>query len=157
MSLHIKHIPRARTHNMIDELQQGLAYVREQRSIMALIVLGAATTFLGIPLLTFLPLFARDVFGSGVEGYSALLAFSGAGAVVGALVVAWLGKFPRMGLTTLLVQACFGLLIALFALTRVALAELPAAVPDRRRADDRALVPSRRSSSSSRPTRCAAA
>ena len=87
--------------------------MRDQRSIMALIVLAAATTFLGIPVLTFLPLFARDVFGAGVEAYSALLAFSGAGSVVGALVVAWLGRFPRMGLTALLVQAFFGVLIAL--------------------------------------------
>ena len=83
MSLHIKHMPAARTHNMFGELKQGLAYVHEQRSIMALMVLGAATTFFGIPMLTLLPVFARDVFGSGVEGYSALLAFSGAGAVVG--------------------------------------------------------------------------
>ena len=37
----------ARTHNMFDELKQGLAYVHEQRSIMALMVLGAATTFFG--------------------------------------------------------------------------------------------------------------
>ena len=50
---------------------------------MALMVLGAATAFFGIPMLTLLPVFARDVFGSGVEGYSVLLSFSGAGAVVG--------------------------------------------------------------------------
>jgi predicted MFS family arabinose efflux permease len=67
--------------------------------------------------LTLLPVFARDVFGSGVEGYSVLLSFSGAGAVAGAMVVAWLGRFPHMGLTTLLVQACFGVLIALVALS----------------------------------------
>ena len=41
-----------------------------------------------------------------------LLSFSGAGAVMGAMVVAWLGHFPHMGLTTLLVQACFGVLLA---------------------------------------------
>ena len=34
-----------------------------------------------------------------------MMAFSGAGAVVGALVVAWLGRFRHMGLTLLLVQA----------------------------------------------------
>ena len=85
---------------------------------MALMVLGAATAFFGIPLMTLLPVFARDVFGSGVEGYSALLAFSGAGAVVGAMVVAWLGRFPRMGLTTLLVQACFGVQLTLVAFSR---------------------------------------
>jgi len=118
MSLHIKHMPAVRTHNMMGELRQGLSYVREERNIMALMVLGAATTFFGIPMLTLLPVFAKDVFGSDVEGYSALLAFSGAGAVVGSMVVAWLGRFPRMGLTTLLVQVLFGVMITLLALNR---------------------------------------
>ena len=118
MSLHIKHLAAARTHNMFDELKQGLSYVRHEPSIRALMVLGAATAIFGIPLITLLPLFARNVFGSGVEGYSALLAFSGAGAVAGATVVAWLGRFPRMGLTTMLVQACFGVTLTLVALSR---------------------------------------
>ena len=39
------------------------------------------------------------------------MAFSGAGSIVGALIVAWLGKFKRMGLTALLMQAVYGLLI----------------------------------------------
>ena len=47
------------------------------------------------------------------------MAFSGAGSVVGALIVAWLGKFKRMGLTALLVQAVYGLLIVAFATSRV--------------------------------------
>ncbi len=118
MSLHIKHMPAPRTHNMFDELRQGLRFVREERSIMALMVLGAATTFFGIPMLTLLPVFAKDVFGSGVEGYSALLAFSGAGAVAGSMVVAWLGRFPRMGLTTLLVEVFFAAMITMLALNR---------------------------------------
>jgi len=119
MSLHLKHLPAARTQNMFGELKQGLAFVQKQRSIMALMVLGAATAFFGIPMLTLLPVFARDVFGSGVEGYSVLLSFSGAGAVAGAMVVAWLGRFPHMGRTTLLVEACFGVIIALVAWSRV--------------------------------------
>jgi MFS family permease len=118
MSLHIKHMPAARTHNMMGELRQGLWYVREERNIMTLMVLGAATTLFGIPMLTLLPVFAKDVFGSDVEGYSALLAFSGAGAVAGSLVVAWLGRFPRMGRTTLLVQIFFGVMITLLARSR---------------------------------------
>ena len=39
--------------------------------------------------------------------------------MVGALVVAWLGKFPRMGLTALIVQAVYGLLIVAFATSHV--------------------------------------
>jgi MFS family permease len=119
MSLHLKHMPAARTQNMFGELKQGLAYVQQERSIRALMVLGAATAFFGLPMLTLLPVFARDVFGSGVEGYSVLLSFSGAGAVAGAMVVAWLGHFPHMGRTTLLVEGCFGVLIALVAWSRL--------------------------------------
>jgi predicted MFS family arabinose efflux permease len=81
-------------------------------------VLGAATAFFGIPMLTLLPDFARNVFGAGVEDYSALLSCSGAGAVVGATVVAWLGRFSRMGMTTLLVQAGLGAAIILLAFNR---------------------------------------
>jgi predicted MFS family arabinose efflux permease len=118
MSLRVKHLPAAGTQRMMDELRHGLSYVRKQNSIMALMVLGAATTFFGIPMLTLLPVFAKQVFGLDVEGYSALLAFSGAGAVVGSLIVAWLGRFPRMGLTTLLVDAGLGILLTAVALTR---------------------------------------
>jgi MFS family permease len=118
MSLHIKHLPAAHTQNMMQELRHGLSYVRKQHSIMALMVLGAATTFFAIPMLTLLPVFAKEVFGADVEGYSRLLAFSGAGAVVGSMVVAWLGQFPRMGLTTLLVEAGLGVLLTAVAITR---------------------------------------
>jgi MFS family permease len=118
MSLHIKHIAAARMHNMFADLKHGIAYVRKQASIMALMVLGAATAFFGIPMLTMLPVYARNVFGAGVEDYSALLSFSGAGAVVGATVVAWLGRFRHMGLMTLLVQAGLGTAIILLAFSR---------------------------------------
>jgi MFS family permease len=118
MSLHIKHLPAPQQHNMMAQLRQGLSYVREERNIMALMVLGAATTYFGVPMMTLLPVFAKNVFGADVEGYSALLAFSGAGAVAGSMVVAWLGRFPHMGLTTLLVQMFFAVTVTLLALTR---------------------------------------
>lgn len=119
MSLHVKHIPPGTTGSMRHELQIGLSYVRHHGSLVALIVLAAATTFLGFAVLTFLPLVAQRVFHEGATTYSHLMAWSGAGSIVGALVVAWLGKFPRMGLTSLLVQAAYGLLIIGFAMSRV--------------------------------------
>ena len=88
------------------------------RSMVSLIVLAATTTFLGFAVLTFLPLFAQDIFHEDVRTYSYLMAFSGAGSVVGALVVAWLGKFPRMGMTALMVQAIYGLFIIAFSMSR---------------------------------------
>jgi len=82
-------------------------------------VLAAATTFLGFALLTFLPIFAEKVFHQGAATYSHLMAFSGVGSVFGALIVAWLGKFKKMGRTALLVQAVYGALIIAFAISRV--------------------------------------
>ena len=119
LSLSVKHIPPAERKPMLQELRGGLSYVRHQPAILALTVLAFLTTFLGLPLLTFLPIFAREIFGGDVGRYSALMAYSGMGAVIGALVVAWLGRFARMGLTLLLVQFAFGMLVTAFALSRI--------------------------------------
>jgi MFS family permease len=120
MSLHVKHIPSNEAgRSMGDEMRSGLRYVRNHGSLVALIVLAASTTFLGFAVLTFLPLFTQSIFNEGAETYSHLLAFSGAGSVVGALIVAWLGKFHRMGLTALVVQVAYGLLILGFSASNV--------------------------------------
>ena len=116
--LHVKHVPTGEHKKMKDELKGGLQYVQHHGSLVALIVLAATTTFLGFSILTFLPAFARSVFNADASTYSRLMAFSGAGSICGALVIAWLGKFPRMGLTALLVQAVYGLLILAFASSR---------------------------------------
>jgi hypothetical protein len=58
------------------------------------------------------------VFHEGASTYSHLMAYSGAGSIAGALTVAWLGKFKRMGLTALLMQIVYGALIIRFALSR---------------------------------------
>jgi predicted MFS family arabinose efflux permease len=116
--LHVKHVPTGDHKKMKDELKGGLQYVQHHGSLVALIVLAATTTFLGFSILTFLPAFARSVFNADASTYSRLMAFSGAGSICGALVIAWLGKFPRMGLTALLMQAVYGLLILAFASSR---------------------------------------
>jgi MFS family permease len=118
-ALRIDHIPPAEKKPILEELGGGLSYVRSQRAIVALIVLAFITAFLGFPLLTFLPIFAREIFHGGAERYSSMMAYSGMGAVSGALVVAWLGQFRRMGFTLLAVQVLFGALVAAFALSRV--------------------------------------
>ena len=117
--LRVKHIPPAKSGPMGEELKIGLSYVRHHSSLAALIVLAAATTFLGFALLTFLPIFAQKVFHEGAGTYSHLMAFSGAGSILGALIVAWRGKFPKMGWTALLVQGVYGVLIICFAVSRV--------------------------------------
>jgi MFS family permease len=119
LSLTIKHIPQTERNPILHDLKGGVTYVRSQPAIVALTVLAFLTTFLGLPLLTFLPIFASDIFHGDVGLYSVMMSFSGAGAVVGALVVAWLGRFKHMGLALLLVQLTFGALITAFAMSRI--------------------------------------
>jgi len=116
--LRVKHIASANTKSVGDDLKTGVSYVRHHENLGALIVLAAATTFLGFALLTFLPIFAQKIFHEGADTYSHLMAFSGAGSIVGALLVAWLGKYKKMGLIALIVQAVYGALIIAFAVSR---------------------------------------
>lgn len=118
LSLRIRHVPVITTERVTTQLRGGLSYVRHHHALFALTVLAFATTFLGTPLLTLLPVFTQKVFHQGVGQYSRMMAFSGAGAVAGALVVAWLGRFRQMGTVALLVQGMFGLLIIGFAVSR---------------------------------------
>jgi len=119
LSLHVRHIPSPTTTGMHEQLKGGFAFVRANPGLIGLCVLGFTTTFLGNPLLTFLPVFTRDVFAGGVDEYTYLMAAAGGGAVTGALVVAWLGRFRHMGRTLLVLQLVFGLLIVVFALLRL--------------------------------------
>ena len=102
----------ATRERILTELRGGLQYVRQNRALLSLTVLAFATTSLALPVRAFLPVFAGD------DGLllSRMMTMTGAGAVVGALIVAWLGKFERMGRTLLQVQIVFGGLVATFAL-----------------------------------------
>ncbi len=101
----------ATRQRILTELGGGLRYVRHGGALLALTVLAFATTSLALPVRAFLPVFAVDA-----AHLSQMMTMLGAGAVVGALIVAWLGQFDHMGRTLLLVQVVFGGLVAMFAL-----------------------------------------
>jgi len=108
-------IPSESPTNLVDELRTGLLFVSGQPVLQALSFLAFCSTFLGVPLITMLPLFAKAVFRLGPRGYSGLLACTGVGAVIGALIVAGLGNFPNKGKVALVLQLLFGAMVVLFA------------------------------------------
>ncbi len=118
LSLNAPHTAKASGRRMLDELGTGLKYVRDEKDLLTLTVLALASTFLGVPLLTFLPVFARNVFHADVGQYSQMMAWSGIGAIAGALAVAWLGRFRHMGRAALVIQLLSGILTVAFALSR---------------------------------------
>ena len=118
-SMTIRHTKPTDQKTLVDELKSGVRYARGESAIVALTALGGLTAFLGLPLLTFLPVFAKDIFHGDINRFSHMMSFSGAGAVCGALIVAWLGRFKHMGRTLLITLAAFGILVTAFAVTRV--------------------------------------
>ena len=119
LMLHIRHVFVTPTQSIAREMRLGLSFVWHDPVILTMTFLALCTTLLASPVLTLLPVIARDVFGLGPDGYSRLMAFSGAGAVIGALIVAWLGRFNGMGRVVLLVQVVLGLVLAAFASSRL--------------------------------------
>jgi predicted MFS family arabinose efflux permease len=80
--------PKSTTVSVLDSMKQGFAYIRGQSFMKSLIVIAFLMTMFGIPMLTFLPVFARDIFHQGPNGYTLLLEVTGAGSILGALLVA---------------------------------------------------------------------
>ena len=109
--------PRSR-ESMVDSLKQGIRFIRTRTAMESLIVLAFLMTLLGIPLVVFLPVIARDVFHQGPTTYTLLLCTSGAGSVAGALVVAGIGNTPNKGRKALLFLIVLGVLMAGFALSK---------------------------------------
>jgi MFS family permease len=119
LALHVVHAPEQTTARMRDQLYGGLQYVRAQPALVTLTIIGFISAFLGFPMLTFLPIVAKDVFHQDVGLYTRLMTCAGAGAVVGALVVAWIGKHRHMGLMLLSLQGIFGLFMIAFSFSRI--------------------------------------
>jgi MFS family permease len=117
VAMRVAHIAPTGTERMRDQLKGGLRYVRDQPQLKTLMALGFIAAFLGLPILTFLPIITKDVFQQDVELYTRFMTLAGAGAVLGALSVAWIGKHEHMGLMLLTMQAMLGLVAVAFALS----------------------------------------
>ena len=106
------------TEGVLASLKTGLSTVWNQKSLRGLIVLSFVGSFCAMPLVTFLPIFARSVFHQDAKGYSVLLACFGVGAICGAFGVAAFGNVRRKGALAVSMQMIFGALMAGFAISR---------------------------------------
>jgi MFS family permease len=119
LALRDVHVPPTATESLVDQMKIGLRYVRHSYNLKAVMALGFTGAFLGLPLLTFLPVIVKDVFQQDVGFYSRLMTFSGAGAVTGALIVAYIGKHRHIGRLMLIFLGLFGAAMAAFSLSRL--------------------------------------
>jgi MFS family permease len=118
LMMRISFIPAKAADSVLTSMKQGFGFIRSRSGMVALIVLGFLMTGLGIPLLTFLPVLVKDVFGNDPFTFTSMLSVAGAGAVVGALTVATLGNIQKKGRVALLMVIVMGLAITGFALSK---------------------------------------
>lgn len=93
--------------NLID----GFRYVASRPRVSMLLIISAVTSLFGAPYIAMAPIFARDVLHLGETGLALLMGMAGAGALFGALFLAYLGDFRRKGWFVL--GGCLGFAVCL--------------------------------------------
>jgi predicted MFS family arabinose efflux permease len=107
--------PGKSSESMLASMKQGIAFIRTQEGMKPLIVMSFLMTMMAIPLITFLPVFAKEVLHGSSETFTVLLICSGVGAICGALMVAGLAKTKNQGRTALLMLIVLGFATIVFA------------------------------------------
>ncbi|HUP63492.1 MAG TPA: MFS transporter [Thermoanaerobaculia bacterium] len=110
--------PAEQQRGMIEEMKAGFEFVMKRRTLLLLTFLAFAGTFLGMPIVTFMPVVAREIFSLGASGYATMLAVYGVGSVMGALLVAATAHQARKGRLALLFQLAFACLLIAFGVSR---------------------------------------
>jgi predicted MFS family arabinose efflux permease len=116
-ALHVRFKPDRKSESILESMKQGFFFIRKQGTMEALIALAFLMTALGIPMITFLPVFAKDIFKGGPATFTMFLTSSGAGSVAGALLVAAMGNIRNKGRVALTMLIFLGGAIAGFALS----------------------------------------
>ncbi len=104
---------------IMEEMREGFRFVTHRRALLLLTFLAFAGTFLGMPIVTFLPVVAKEIFAAGATSYTYLLSAYGVGSVIGALFVAATGHVPNKGRLALMLQLTFATQLVAFALSRI--------------------------------------
>ncbi len=120
MTLKVAYIPQGKGDGMRIEMLEGLKFVWHQEALRSLTVLSFGATALGMQAMVFSAILARDVFHAGQGGNAQLIAISGTGSVLGALIVAGLSNVKRRGRLALYMQIAFGATILTFTLAKSA-------------------------------------
>ncbi|MSQ32262.1 MAG: MFS transporter [Dehalococcoidia bacterium] len=98
------------------DFADGFAYCIKNKAVRILMVMALFGPFFIQPFQSLVAIFAKETFHSGPQGFGYLLAASGGGAVLGALVVGSANKVEKRGYIQLFGIIGFGVSIIFFAL-----------------------------------------
>lgn len=109
----------ASKESVLKNIVQGFKYVMHNRDMLSVLAVSfAANVFMWPAYQSFMPIFAKDNLGQGPEGLGFLLTAMGAGALVGALILASMGDFKRKGQIYLWGTGTMAVFFGAFAISR---------------------------------------
>ena len=115
--LKIPPIPRGSQGSPLQDIKDGLKFIRVNSIFSFLIGMTFFNSFFGMAYVMLMPIFAVDILEVGAKGQGILLGMTGAGALVNTLYMGARGNIPNRGLTIIGGAVLFGLAVAAFALT----------------------------------------
>lgn len=102
----------------LEDLKEGLIFIRGNRLILALISMVSVVSLFGVAHIILMPIFANDILKVGVKGLATLMSVSGFGALIGALILARLGDFKFKGKLLSFSALLFSASLIVFALSK---------------------------------------
>ena len=105
----------------LEGLRAAWRYIVATPPLPMLLSIATVFSVFGIPVITLLPVVARDQLGLGADGYGGLMASLGLGAVIGALSIAATGGGPQRGRVFRFASTVNPLLLIAFSLVHLPL------------------------------------
>jgi len=112
-------LPEKTGETILSSMKEGFRFIGKRDGMVGLMVLAFFMTFLAVPMRSFLPVFAEDVFHRGPATFTTFVSVVGVGSVAGALLVAWLGQIRQKGKAALVMLIILGVAIGGFAVSKV--------------------------------------
>jgi len=117
--------PRERPLSVLGSVAEGMAYARDHRVVLVLLLFGLLPMFLAMPFQNLLVVFAEEIWDVGSRGLGLLSAAAGMGGVIGSIWVAGQASASRRLATMMVSMMAFGVLLFVFSMSPWFLLALP--------------------------------
>ena len=116
--------PERRDTTPLADMAEGFRYMRRERIVLGLLVMGFVPMTFGFAVTFLLPAFNADVIGGGPDDLGLLMTGAGVGALAGSLALARAGDIGGKGRVLFLAGYLWAVFVALFAISESMLAAL---------------------------------
>jgi MFS family permease len=118
LMMRVQFSPRKKQNSPLEDIVEGLRFVRRTTPIRALLLLLGLVSLVGMPYTVLMPIFADRILHGGARGLGILMGATGVGALLGALTLALRSGVRGLGRWVAVCCGTFGLSLCLFAFSR---------------------------------------